>query len=81
MVSRVSANLAEEVVIDRLRRLADAPGTSWAEFLPQLQSVIVRFDALILATAKPARGYRSKLHPGDEVEELEDAVQLTIRLG
>jgi hypothetical protein len=69
LVTRVSANLVEEIVIDRLRRLADAPGVSWAELLPEVKSVVVRSDAVVLTTARLPRGYRSRLHPIDEVDE------------
>lgn len=78
LVSRVSANLVEEVVIDRLRRLADAPGASWTELLPTIERVAVQTGAVILTTSKPVRGYRSRLYPDDEVEVSEEAVRITI---
>jgi len=52
-VSRVSAALVEELVLDRLRGVLNQPAASWPELLPLLRRVEVRTRSIVLEFTRP----------------------------
>jgi len=53
-VSRVSATLVEELVLDRMRAVLNQPAASWPELLSLLRRVEVRARSMLLEIARPA---------------------------
>jgi len=72
---RVPAESVEQLVIDRLRRMAGQSAASWNELAPRLKRVEIRPQTVTLVISPPAGiAVNDRLAPGDRVEPAADGL-------